>query len=207
MSDKKRYLYPKWVRLWHILNALLCLTLIATGISMQYASAESSVISFNRSVSIHNIAGGILTINYLLFFIGNLFTENRKHYILVYKGLFGRIFKQLRYYTFGMFKGEKAPYKVNEENKFNPVQQITYKIVMYFFVPLIIITGCFMMMPNRLLHNIPGINGLLVIDMAHVISGFVISIFLIIHLYFSTIGHKVSSNYKSIITGWHDIDE
>lgn len=207
MSAKKRYLYPKWIRLWHILNALMCLILIATGISMQYASSETSVISFENSVLIHNMAGKTLTLSYLIFFFGNLFTDNKKHYSIVFKGLIKRNIKQLRYYFYGMFKGEKAPYKINEEHKFNPVQQIIYKLVMYFFVPLVIFTGIFMMLPDKIIHGIPGVNGFLIIDLTHVSSGFIISVFMIIHLYVATIGHKASSNYKSIITGWHDIDE
>jgi thiosulfate reductase cytochrome b subunit len=174
---------------------------------MQYSSADPKLLSFEVSVLLHNIAGHILTINYLIFIFGNIFTENRKHYIVKSKGMLKRIIRQTRYYTFGMFKGEKAPYKINEDHKFNPLQQITYRIIMYFFVPMIILTGILMMMPDKVLQRLPGFNFLLVVDLAHIIAGFVISVFLIIHLYFSTIGHKKSSNFKSIITGWHDIDE
>ena len=30
------YLYPKWIRVWHVLNAMLFLIIIVTGLSMQY---------------------------------------------------------------------------------------------------------------------------------------------------------------------------
>jgi len=35
------YLYPKWIRLWHLFNALLFILLIVTGISMQYTGRNN----------------------------------------------------------------------------------------------------------------------------------------------------------------------
>ncbi len=49
MATKKIYLYPVWIRLWHTLNALMFLVLLVTGISLHYASAESSFIPFQVS--------------------------------------------------------------------------------------------------------------------------------------------------------------
>ncbi|MCF8299034.1 MAG: cytochrome b/b6 domain-containing protein, partial [Saprospiraceae bacterium] len=45
--QEKLYLYPKWVRLWHLVNALLCILLIITGLSMQYAGVEYYLMRFD----------------------------------------------------------------------------------------------------------------------------------------------------------------
>ena len=76
------YLYPKWIRLWHVLNAVLFLVLIITGISMQYTGKENSsyVVSFAKAVKLHNFAAIILIINYIIFVTGNLFTSNGRYY-------------------------------------------------------------------------------------------------------------------------------
>lgn len=207
MTIKKIYIYPIWVRLWHIINALMCLILIFTGISMQYSSKDIILVNFATSVSLHNIAGIVLSINYFLFFFGNIFSSNKKHYFNLHKGFVKGIIKQLRYYLFGMFKGKKAPFPITKEYKFNPVQQITYITVMYFFVPILIITGFLMFFPEQIAYRIYGINGTLLVDIGHLIGGFIISLFLLVHIYFATIGHKVNSHFKSIITGYHEIEK
>ena len=126
MTEEKIYLYPVWVRLWHLLNALLCLMLIITGISMQFSNPKFPMMRFDVAVSVHNIVGIILCVNYLLFFLGNITTRNGKYYKLIFPGLFSRLMTQFGYYTRGLFKGETPPYPLNSERKFNPLQQVTY---------------------------------------------------------------------------------
>ncbi|MEI7595411.1 MAG: cytochrome b/b6 domain-containing protein [Bacteroidota bacterium] len=200
MGNHKLYLYPLWLRLWHVTNALLCLTLMFTGGFMHFGS---NIISFAIAVKIHNVVGIILLVNYTIFVFGNLITNNGNHYILIFKGLFKRIFTQLRYYSFGMFKGEETPFPVSEENKFNPVQQITYYSIMYALLPILGITGIAMLFPEKVIFELFSIKGIVLIDFVHLIGGFCIVLFLVIHLYFSTVGEKISSHFKSIVTGWH----
>ncbi len=207
MSTKRIYLYPKWLRLWHIINALLCLTLIFTGLSMQFSSKETILLNFFTSVRIHDITGISLAVNYLLFFIGNLATANKRHYRIPAKGFTGNIIKQLKYYLSGMFKGKKAPFPTTEEQKFNPVQQITYKTVMYFMVPVMVITGGLMFFHSVIPYRIYNINGPLFVDVVHLCGAFIITLFLLIHLYFATIGHTPTAHFKSIINGYHELDE
>ena len=51
MATKRIYLYPKWIRLWHVTNALMFILLIVTGISLHYSTAENSLIPFQISVA------------------------------------------------------------------------------------------------------------------------------------------------------------
>lgn len=205
MSLNKLYLYPLWLRIWHMINALSCLTLIVTGMSMQYSSQDAPFISFKVAVYMHNIAGIILLVNYFSFIIGNAHSTNGNHYKVIFKGIITRLKTQFKYYTVGMFTGMKDPFPISASQKFNPIQQATYIAVMYFFGPIIIITGCFMFFPELVKGNIFSFSNFLIIDLLHVFTGFIISLFLIIHVYFSTISHnKISSRFKSIITGYHE---
>ncbi|MFC2132519.1 cytochrome b/b6 domain-containing protein, partial [Bacteroidota bacterium] len=185
---KRVYLYPVWIRIWHITNALLCLILILTGVSMQYSQPGSGLIDFQLAVSIHNFCGILLTISYLIYFLGNLFTANGRYYRLGPIGIVKRMLKQAKYYAFGVFKNEKPPFPIGKENKFNPLQKVSYLVVMYLFVPIVIITGWGMLFPESIIENYLGINGFVATDLLHLLSAFVISIFLIIHIYFSTMG-------------------
>lgn len=202
-ASDKIYFYPIWLRIWHGLNAVGIIILIITGISMQ--SIESSFIKFNTTVSLHNIAGGVVTISYFIFFIGNLVTSNSKFYIVKPKGFFKRPLKQAYYYIWGMFHGMKAPYPLSEKRKFNPLQKYFYIIVMYFAVPLVIVSGIALLFPEIIIENIYHYSGIYITAIFHSALGFFISIFLIIHIYVASIGKSPLDNFKSIITGWHHV--
>jgi thiosulfate reductase cytochrome b subunit len=184
-------------------NALLCLILIITGLSIQFSN-PGTVVKFNAAVSIHNIAGILLTISYALFFFGNLFTPNGAYYVIPVKGFLDRLMKQFRYYTIGIFKKENAPFPVNEDSKFNPLQQVTYVVLMYALVPFVIISGWGLLYPEMTLYNVFGISGLDLTDLLHITAGFAISIVMCVHIYFCTIGKNPTSNFKSMINGYHE---
>jgi thiosulfate reductase cytochrome b subunit len=205
MTEERIYLYPVWIRLWHLLNAILCLTLIITGISMQFSNPKFPMIRFDVAVSIHNILGILLTVNYIFFFAGNLITRNGKYYKPVISGYFSRLMTQFSYYTWGLFKGATAPYPVTQERKFNPLQQATYIGTMYFLIPLVFITGLAMLYPEVIPARIFWSSGLHFTDLLHIIAGFLISVFMCIHVYFCTIGATPVSNFKSMINGFHDV--
>ncbi len=203
---KRLYLYPVWIRLWHLCNALLFLILIFTGISMQFASADGSfsLMSFQASVSWHNVAAIILTINYMVFVIGNKVTGNGKHYKIERKGFMGTLMKQGMFYAFGMFKKEEHPFPVTEDGKFNPLQKISYVLAMYAGLPVIIITGIGLLFPEILIRQFFGVSGLLYTDLLHISMGFILSVFLMIHIYTCTLGDKPVTLFKSMINGYHE---
>jgi len=197
------YFYPIWLRLWHMTNALMFLLLILTGLSMQYGLFK---IRFDYAVSIHNVSGIILSVSYLVYFVANFITGNLKYYRIKFDGFFKRLMMQFRFYTVGIFKQEKAPFPLTVKRKFNPLQKFTYVGVMYIIVPLILISGYAMLFPQVIYDRVFGIPGIVLTDLVHVITGFLGSIFMIIHIYFCTIGAKPTSNFKSIITGYHEIE-
>lgn len=200
---EKIYFYPGWLRIWHGINAIFCLILIITGIRMQYAFS-SPMVTFERAVSWHNFGGIALTINYTIFIIGNIFTKNGAHYRLKLKKLSKRLLKQLIYYSVGIFRKEESPYPINVDRKFNPLQQISYLVIMYFTVPILFITGWALLFPEFIIRNVFGLSGIFLTAQLHIAMGFFVSLFLIIHLYVSTMGTKPVSNFKSIITGWQE---
>lgn len=202
MKDKY-YLYPLWVRIWHLFNLLLFLALIFTGILLQYSSEKFSIIQFNYSISIHNYAGILLSIFFVYFLAGNRFTSNGQYYQFPISGMFSRVMKQFKYYSFGIFKKEKPPYPINNERKFNPLQKLSYVGVMYFLVPIVILSGYLLLFPEILPEKILGMSGIHFIDLIHIVTGFFLSVFLVVHVYFCTIGKTWYANFKSMINGWH----
>lgn len=198
------YLYPVAIRVWHLVNALMILILIITGINLQYSDPQYAIMRFDLAVTFHNYAGIIVSINYFLFFFANIISGNIKYYTFQFKGYGTQLFKQARYYSYGIFKGEEAPFPINEDRKFNPLQQIAYIFVMYLFLPILILSGIALLFPILIPDSIMGFSGLRLADFFHVLNGFFASIFLVIHLYFCTIGKHPLRNFKSIINGWHE---
>ena len=204
---KLSYYYPLSIRLWHALNAICILILIATGLSMYYIDPDNKLIELSKTIKIHNIAGVILSFSYLIFFIANITTGNRKYYKMPSRGLGKRLIRQGRYYVTGKFKGEKKPYPITKERKFNPLQQLFYIIIMYVGVPLVIISGLGLLFPESVVKALFGVSGIIITAVVHVAMGFFISLFLVIHIYVSTIGHTKSGNLLSIINGYGWIEE
>ena len=202
------YLYPIWVRLWHVLNALLFIILILTGVSMMYTDKDSTVllVGFARAVKWHNIAAIILTFNYVIFVTGNVLSGNVRYYRIEKKNFFADLLKQLKYYAWGMFKGEKHPFPVTLDRKFNPLQKLTYVLSMYLALPLLIISGLGLMFPETTINRFIGVSGLIWTDILHITMGFFLSLFMIIHIYTCTLGSKPTSLFRGMITGFHDSD-
>jgi len=203
------YLYPKWIRLWHVINAVMFIILIVTGLSMQYTDKKSYylVVGFSKAIKWHNFAALVLTFNYIIFVTGNLFTENGRYYRIRKTNFFADLVTQTKYYAFGMFKGEKHPFPVTLDRKFNPLQKITYVLSMYIAFPLLIISGFGLLFPELVANKFMGVSGILLTDLLHIVMGFFLSIFMIIHIYTCTLGAKPTSLFTGMITGYHSPDE
>ncbi len=133
MSKEMIYLYPVWVRLWHWINAVLCILLLLSGISMQYSNPQYPFIRFDIAVSMHNIAVNLLTLSYAMFIIGNWKTGNGKYYRMKIRKIIPEVKKQFVYYTEGIFnKNTPKPYPISKERKFNPLQKVSYVSVIHF---------------------------------------------------------------------------
>ena len=206
MSENKIYFYPVWLRIWHGINALGILTLIVTGINMQFSTPGFKIMNFELAVNLHNIAGILISINYLLFFFGNMFTSNNKYYRLKLRGLIRRLTLQIGYYTSGLFNHQPPPFPLSEKRKFNPMQKVSYLLVMYLFVPGLIVTGLALLFPETIIENVYSVSGIFMTAVLHASLGFFVSIFLIVHLYVASIGKHPLNNFKSIITGYHDLN-
>jgi thiosulfate reductase cytochrome b subunit len=166
---------------------------------------DTKFIKFQTSVNLHNISGIAVSLNYLLFFIGNIVTNNGKFYLIKPMGFLKRPMKQAYYYAYGMFHGMKAPYPLSEKRKFNPLQKYAYVFVMFLAVPFVIISGFGLLFPEIIIDEIYHMSGIFLTAVLHSAAGFFISIFLLIHLYVASIGKSPVGNFKSIITGWHNI--
>jgi len=204
---QRLYLYPGWLRLWHWSNAFLFAVLIVTGLSMHYADLDSPLVPFNVAITVHNIAGFILSALYLFFIAGNLIKGNWRHYVPVFNGFMGRAIAQARFYLFEIYRGGPHPIQPTMRQKFNPLQQITYLGVMYFLMPILVVTGLFLQFPTLAPDKILGAGGIWPMAVAHSVGAFFLSIFMMAHIYLATTGDTVTALFKHMATGWHEIHD
>jgi thiosulfate reductase cytochrome b subunit len=158
----------------------------------------------DKAVRWHNFAAVLLIIGYIGFVAGNILSENGKYYKLEKRDFWKGVVLQLRYYSYGMFKGEKNPFTVTFDRKFNPLQKLSYVLVMYVSLPILIITGIGLLLPDETLDKLYKVKRSGLSDLLHITMGFLISIFLLIHIYTCTLGSKASSLFRGIITGYRD---
>lgn len=203
MSDRI-YLLPLWIRLWHWTNALLIITLTVTGISLHFADPKLPLVEFSLAARIHDIAGIALAALYAAFVVANIVTGNWWQYVPKPPGVLERCIVQGKWYMHGIFKGEPHPYRISEEANFNALQAISYWAIMYMIMPVMLLTGIVFLMPEFAPDRFFGFDGLLPVAVLHYLTGAVIVMFMIAHIYLGTTGQTATSMLKTMITGWHE---
>jgi thiosulfate reductase cytochrome b subunit len=77
---------------------------------------------------------------------------------------------------------------------------------MYIGVPLLFLTGLGLMFPDAVMDKIFGVSGLLLTDLLHVIIGFLMTAFMLVHIYMASLGRTPFSSFRAIITGWQQLE-
>lgn len=198
------FMLPLWIRLWHWSNAAAILTLAVTGISMHFSDPNLPLVEFSLAARIHNVVGVFLAGLWVVFVVANIVTGNWWQYVPKPPGIIGRCLTQMRYYGGGIFKGEPEPYPPTPEVNFNALQAVTYWSIMYLVLPVVIATGLIFMYPQLAPDTLFGLDGLLPIALIHYLGAAVILMFVVSHIYLGTVGPKVTTLFKMMITGWYE---
>lgn len=202
---EKVYLHPLPIRIWHWLNALGFILLIITGLQLRYADLFS-LISFEAAMKLHNWVGFGVIANWFIWFFYYISSDRVTNYHPDFNAVsfFNRYFRQVEYYSAGMFTGEKKPHKVQPYDKFNPMQKLTYQFLMFISAPAMFITGLMMWDVNRFQGMIEFVGGIRVVNTIHVVLFILFVFFILVHAYMGSLGKKASSHYKEMFTGYEE---
>ena len=205
---QKIYVHPLPVRIWHWTNALGFIALILTGVQIRYADLVG-VMSFKAAVSLHNWIGWLLVGNFFIWLLFYLFSDRNRSYHPEFNivKLAESSFRQMMYYGYGMFKGERSPHHIDPYHKFNPLQRMLYQILMLFLLPLQFFTGLLMWDVKRFSGVIDMVGGLRVVDTVHVLIFIFFVFYICFHPYLATLGHTPTAHIKAMITGYEDGDD
>lgn len=198
------YIIPLWLRLWHWTNATLMILLMASGFSLHFSDPGLPLIRFDIARTLHNVSGIALTVLYMAYLVWNTVSGNWRQYVPAASELISGLNAQNAYVAFGIFKGAPPPTVPTPEKKFNVLQQATYLLVMYVAMPFLIVTGIAFFFPEWAPERLFGMDGLLPLAVAHYVIGFLLTLFLLGHIYMGTMGTTALAGFKMMITGWHD---
>ena len=204
----KIYLHPLPIRIWHWINAVGMILLIFTGLQIRYAGLLD-VISFKNAVNLHNWVGFLIGANFLLWLFYYLFSDRIQVYQpeLNPRKYLPAMFRQVYFYAFGILKGVRNPYRVTPMAKFNPMQAMTYQIVMLVLLPLQFYTGVLLWDVTGFAGQIDLLGGIRIISTAHTLLSIAFVGFLLSHLYLISLGHTIGAHTKGMITGYEDVDD
>lgn len=203
MSNKKMtniYLYTRYERSWHWLQGLLIIVLLLTGFLIH---DNLTLIGFETAVTVHNFLGLSWLIAFAFFMFWIFTTGEWRQYIPTSK----KMVAVIRYYSYGIFKGESHPVPKRKEAKHNPLQRLTYLSLAAFLLPFQMITGFLYWGYNNWNGWLLGFLSLKVLAVLHTFGAFGILTFLIVHVYMTTTGHSLFAHIKAMITGWEEVEE
>lgn len=207
MGDKKIikiYLYTKFERFWHWLQAVMIIVLLITGIEIH---GSFTLLGYEEAVELHSFIG-LSWLVLFAFFVFWLFTTGEwRQYIPTTKKLFAVII----YYSVGIFQGKPHPVQKSPGAKHNPLQRLTYLALSALLLPVQMGTGFLYYTWNLWGNNaaIPALSSipLMPVALLHTLVAFMLLSFLLVHVYMTTTGHSLFSHISGMITGWEEIYE
>ena len=199
----KVYIYKRFERFWHWVQASLIIFLAVTGFEVH---GTLNIFGFEKAAEFHRVASWML-IGLIIFAIfWHLTTGEWRQYIPTTK----QLKEQVIYYISGIFKGAHHPTERTGLSKLNPLQRIVYLGFKLVLVPITVISGIL-----YLLYKTIDQNNLIVIEdyplasiaFWHTLGAILLMMFLIVHVYMTTTGKTPTSNIKAMITGYEELDD
>ncbi|MDD3761772.1 MAG: cytochrome b/b6 domain-containing protein [Nevskiales bacterium] len=199
MSVRQVMLYTRFERFWHWTQMLLIVALLFSGFAVH---GFNPALDFYNAVVLHTAGALALIVLWIFAIFWHLTTGNWRHYVPTANGLW----QVARFYAWGIFHGERHPYRKAYWRKHNPLQALSYLALKLMLFPLIWATGLAYLFYS-LWSAIPGASTMLEgVALAHTLVAFAILAFIIIHVYLLTTGHSFAEHVKPMITGFDTVD-
>ncbi len=198
MAERKVKIFTRFERFWHWTQALLIVTLMFSGLGVH---GLHHMLYFGQAVTIHTIAALCLIALWVFAIFWHLTTGTWRHYVPDIGGLWPII----RYYAYGVFKCEDHPYHKGFWRKHNPLQVLAYLGLKLVLFPTMWITGI-TYLTYEFWQSTPNASAKLeLVASLHLIAGYMIVSFVLIHVYLLTVGHFFE-HVRPMITGVDTID-
>jgi thiosulfate reductase cytochrome b subunit len=199
------YMYGFYERLWHWLQTIAILLLLFTGLVI-HRPQIFPLLDFRTVVVAHNILAALLVVNAGLALFYHLASGEIRQYLPRPVGFFDQAILQAKYYLRGIFRRERHPFTKVPRSKLNPLQQVTYLVLLNVLLPLQILSGALMWGSQRwpeLTATFGGLGGLAPV---HTAIAWLLAAFIVLHVYLTTTGATPVSSLRAMMLGWEDVD-
>lgn len=188
------YLFSVYERLWHWFQVSAVTVLFITGFDIH---GSIDVMSFEKAVHVHQIAGVLWTIGTPFFLFWLVITRQWKHYVPTSQ----KFFATARYYAWDIFRGKDHPFEKSETEKHNPIQRLAYLALFVFIAPVQIVSGILYWQRRNL-----GLESLDLRNLALVHIGFAFLLlgFVVVHVYMITTGKTLFEYLRAMVTGFKE---
>ncbi|WP_415034390.1 cytochrome b/b6 domain-containing protein [Azonexus sp.] len=201
MSANRIYIYKRYERFWHWSQALLIIIMMITGFEVH---GSYHLLGFAQAVHWHSLAAWTLLTIWAFTIFWQFTTGEWRQYLPTLQN----IPQMIRFYAYGIFKGEHSPYHKTVQNKHNPLQRVTYLALLAVISPLIWGSGLlYLFYANWADFGLDQYLSLEWVAVAHTLGAFLITAFFFVHVYLTTTGHTVFAHIKAMITGWEEIED
>lgn len=195
-------LYSFHERFWHWLQATAILFLILSGFAIHYPDRFGILGSMANAIHWHSWIGWAVLVNAFLGLFYHLTAEKYFHFLPKVEDFTSAAVRQVRFYLYGIFKGERHPLETDPRRKLNPLQKITYLILLNVLLPLQILTGVLMWGVERWPRFFARAGGFWVLGPVHTLGAFLFLAFLIGHIYLATTGPTPDALLRAITIGY-----
>ncbi|TWT84735.1 Quinone-reactive Ni/Fe-hydrogenase B-type cytochrome subunit [Planctomycetes bacterium CA13] len=197
-------IYTPYERFWHWAQAAGIMMLVLTGAVIHWPGSIG-VLPFSLAVSIHNVLGFLLLINAFLGLFYYVATGAIRQYLPEPHDFVSLGAAQLMYYMRGIFRGDPHPLEKTSRRRLNPLQQITYLVILNVLMPLQLITGLLMWSGQMQPGILSWVGGLPLVAAVHTLGAWAFVTFTIMHIYLTTTGRTPLSNLIAMITGFETL--
>lgn len=203
---RRVYLYTLYERIWHWFQAACILTLMATGAAMRRPE-WFGIADFHTAITIHNVLGLLLTGNAFLALFYHLTTGEIRQFLPEPRDFITLAVRQANYYVRGIFRGDPHPFERGPMHKLNPLQKITYLVILNLLLPLQTATGLLMWGMEHRPESFPSFFDLGSLAAIHASGSWLFAAFLIVHIYLTTTGPTPLALIRAMIVGWDEIED
>lgn len=204
-ETREVYMYDVYERLWHWLQTAAILLLLFTGLIIHQPDMFG-IFSFSYVVQVHNILAFLLVANAALALFYHLASGRIKQFLPRPHGFFDQAVQQAMYYLKGIFRSEPHPFEKTPDRKMNPLQQVTYLVILNLLLPLQILTGLLMWGAQRWPDVVTGLGGLPFLAPFHTLIAWAFTAFIILHVYLTTTGPTPTAAMKAMMMGYEEVE-
>lgn len=197
---KRIMVFKRFERFWHWSQAALIFFLLFSGFEIH---GSYQVMGFAKATQLHEIAAYLLIGLWILAIFWHLTTGEWRHYVPTTNKL-GAV---VHYYLIGTFSGAEHPYRPTSQAKHNPLQRLAYLGFKLVISPAIWISGLLYLFYNQWPAWMQSTITLGSVALVHTAAAFAMLVFIIAHVYMTTMGKTIFSHIKPMITGYDNTND